>query len=226
MCALLVAARWDEYEGCSRPLHVWLVTHAALFAAQRLGHAASYAMVGRCGERALLAAEGVRLLGLLPAFAVWTLVGTAWAAEAGDCLPRPNQGAMLAVWLALSYLYVAVYGGVLLLRALLSDEDIEAGRGIATLVRIVSRRGLTDGQIAAELPSRPAGAGAGDCPVCIEPMLEGQPCRRMPHCVAPHQFHADCLAGWLRRKDDCPVCRSPLFKSAAAPGPAAAVAQH
>ncbi|CAL5094443.1 unnamed protein product [Urochloa decumbens] len=59
---------------------------------------------------------------------------------------------------------------------------------------------------------------ADECAVCIVDLRDGEPARRVPRCG--HQFHADCVATWLRLHATCPLCRASVV--AAAPGPAAA----
>jgi len=66
--------------------------------------------------------------------------------------------------------------------------------------------GLSKQQIES-LPTRklPARITEYDCPVCMEPMLEGETVRTLP-CF--HQMHVECVDPWLRRKKVCPFCRA------------------
>ncbi|GJN22148.1 hypothetical protein PR202_gb09689 [Eleusine coracana subsp. coracana] len=61
-----------------------------------------------------------------------------------------------------------------------------------------------------ELPchehERKAGAGAGDCAVCLEAFQVGDRCRVLPSCE--HGFHAQCVDSWLRKSRVCPICRA------------------
>ncbi|CAL4907677.1 unnamed protein product [Urochloa decumbens] len=59
---------------------------------------------------------------------------------------------------------------------------------------------------------------AGECAVYIVDLRDGEPARCVPRCG--HQFHADCVATWLRLHATCPLCRASVV--AATPGPAAA----
>ncbi len=47
----------------------------------------------------------------------------------------------------------------------------------------------------------------GVCAICLERFhhgdLVGHSCN--PQCQ--HEFHRDCIAGWLRIRDECPCCR-------------------
>ena len=44
------------------------------------------------------------------------------------------------------------------------------------------------------------------CAVCLEQFVEQQSIRTLPGC--DHTFHAECIGLWLKKKGDCPVCRS------------------
>ncbi|CAL4900260.1 unnamed protein product [Urochloa decumbens] len=61
---------------------------------------------------------------------------------------------------------------------------------------------------------------ADECAVCIVDLRDGEPARRVPRCG--HQFHADCVATWLRLHATCPLCRA----SVVAVAPAAAIADE
>jgi len=45
------------------------------------------------------------------------------------------------------------------------------------------------------------------CLVCMEDLVEGEPCAKLP---CGHFFHRECVVGWLRRHCTCPVCRLEL----------------
>jgi hypothetical protein len=45
----------------------------------------------------------------------------------------------------------------------------------------------------------------GDCPICIEPQLEGELIVE-PDCK--HIFHDHCLSEWMKTKQTCPLCRA------------------
>lgn len=44
-----------------------------------------------------------------------------------------------------------------------------------------------------------------DCPVCLHPMYRG-----IETLGCNHKFHAGCIAFWLIRSLNCPVCRTPV----------------
>eukprot|EP00245_Coleochaete_scutata_P007310 TRINITY_DN22511_c0_g1_i1.p1 TRINITY_DN22511_c0_g1~~TRINITY_DN22511_c0_g1_i1.p1 ORF type:complete len:421 (-),score=93.27 TRINITY_DN22511_c0_g1_i1:465-1727(-) len=46
-------------------------------------------------------------------------------------------------------------------------------------------------------------ATAPRCPICMEDLAEGQVLQRMP---CRHCFHPDCLLGWLKDNNSCPLC--------------------
>ncbi|CAN6337896.1 unnamed protein product [Urochloa humidicola] len=80
-----------------------------------------------------------------------------------------------------------------------------------------------------------SGAGAGadegggkqqadECAVCIVELRDGEPARRVPRCG--HQFHADCVATWLRLHATCPLCRASVAAAAAPAAAGAAVAEE
>jgi len=45
------------------------------------------------------------------------------------------------------------------------------------------------------------------CAICLSELEEGQEVIEMP-CDKTHVFHGDCVVGWLRTSQNCPLCRS------------------
>jgi len=43
------------------------------------------------------------------------------------------------------------------------------------------------------------------CSICIETIQVKEWYKQLPECE--HYFHADCIDGWLRLRDSCPLCR-------------------
>lgn len=43
------------------------------------------------------------------------------------------------------------------------------------------------------------------CAICIENINVNEWYKQLPQCE--HYFHADCIDGWLRLRDSCPLCR-------------------
>lgn len=51
-----------------------------------------------------------------------------------------------------------------------------------------------------------------ECPICLEPMLEDQ--KLTTYCTpCNHTFHENCIKGWLKIKQNCPLCRREIPKS-------------
>ncbi|KAE8674935.1 Alpha/beta-Hydrolases superfamily protein [Hibiscus syriacus] len=48
----------------------------------------------------------------------------------------------------------------------------------------------------------------GACGICLEDMQKGEEVRAMAACG--HKFHYWCINMWAKRKQDCPLCRSPF----------------
>ena len=55
------------------------------------------------------------------------------------------------------------------------------------------------------------------CPICIDLFKKDDMCKKLPDCV--HVFHSVCIDGWLLRKRDCPICRTPVSLNIAARAP-------
>ncbi|KAL6850042.1 hypothetical protein ACP4OV_020669 [Aristida adscensionis] len=84
-----------------------------------------------------------------------------------------------------------------LLRSLaIADEDGGAAP---------SPRGL-DPAVLRALPVAAAGAGAGDCAVCLAELEPGDEARALPRCG--HRFHVECIDAWFRGNATCPLCRA------------------
>jgi hypothetical protein len=47
-----------------------------------------------------------------------------------------------------------------------------------------------------------------DCSICLEPIKEEQPKKKLDSCC--HEFHEDCLNPWLRTNATCPNCRESI----------------
>ncbi|GMJ07050.1 hypothetical protein HRI_004374200 [Hibiscus trionum] len=48
----------------------------------------------------------------------------------------------------------------------------------------------------------------GACGICLEDMEKGEEVRAMGACG--HKFHVYCIFRWVKRKQNCPLCRCPL----------------
>ncbi|KAI3990104.1 hypothetical protein MKX01_018765 [Papaver californicum] len=49
-----------------------------------------------------------------------------------------------------------------------------------------------------------------DCIVCLERLIKGESCRRLPRCK--HVFHVNCVDSWLIQVPSCPFCRQIVNK--------------
>ena len=54
-----------------------------------------------------------------------------------------------------------------------------------------------------------------DCPICIEAFYDS-PSEKLIYlpCNRKHVFHESCIVEWLRREQECPLCRSPINNAA------------
>ncbi|XP_037426499.1 RING-H2 finger protein ATL1-like [Triticum dicoccoides] len=77
--------------------------------------------------------------------------------------------------------------------------------------------GGVDPDVVAALPVvryRPAGK-ALECAVCLSEFEPGERLKMLPACS--HAFHIDCIDTWLHHNVSCPLCRTEVTGSAAAP---------
>jgi len=48
---------------------------------------------------------------------------------------------------------------------------------------------------------------SAECSICLDELVAGQPALRIP---CGHLYHEDCVKDWLRKSNECPVCRFEL----------------
>lgn len=48
---------------------------------------------------------------------------------------------------------------------------------------------------------------SNECSICLDELVIGQPALRIP---CGHLYHEDCVKDWLRKSNECPVCRYEL----------------
>jgi peroxin-10 len=50
-----------------------------------------------------------------------------------------------------------------------------------------------------------------DCAICMESFKDndGKLVAEL-NCNEKHIFHADCIAEWVEKKNECPLCRQPI----------------
>lgn len=72
-----------------------------------------------------------------------------------------------------------------------------------------SSRGGTNEDEEAPLPANePPDIEPEPCPICMEDMMRGELLCQSANEVCTHKFHYLCLARWLMRQSECPVCRA------------------
>ncbi|RUS79652.1 hypothetical protein EGW08_012575 [Elysia chlorotica] len=49
------------------------------------------------------------------------------------------------------------------------------------------------------------------CSVCLEDFSKGD---KIAICTCRHVFHSKCLTQWLQCRNNCPLCKAPVTKSA------------
>lgn len=54
---------------------------------------------------------------------------------------------------------------------------------------------------------------AKQCSICFEDYVENDEVVTLP-CDVRHMFHDSCISEWLKQKDTCPLCKSPVTKEA------------
>merc|ERR1719491_463581 len=48
---------------------------------------------------------------------------------------------------------------------------------------------------------------SNECSICLDELVIGQPALRIP---CGHLYHEECVKDWLRKSNECPVCRFEL----------------
>jgi len=232
---------WDGFASCRRPIHKWLLLSYGLVVMSRLVHVAGALMSQNDSEFMLNLRQkstAVRLLlsvmwlVILPAFTIWSMVGTLWVWDVMNhtpqCLPGGAHFWFLIVWQALSYLWIFVHCGLgivawYLERRLrraegdlrqLEDQDLLSRWGqVSRLQSYTSVPGLRDdegGLKASEIAELPGllvvDGPMEDCPICLTELCPGENARQLDGCG--HTFHRSCIDLWLFRRADCPLCKT------------------
>jgi len=186
----------------------------------RFSHLLSQCIADR--ERAQKVVEFVKIGILFSFFVSWTIVGTVWFLKARECFDQANQFYTLIFWLSVCYIWIALYLCLLVLQYVFQSDPQFNHIGVLgdgrrrllpqiLLARLTERTscGLPDNQIAAiPMSGTPPEAVGEPCAICIEQFQKDDICKHLPSCI--HFFHAQCVDSWLRRKSDCPVCRTPV----------------
>ncbi|KAL5206291.1 hypothetical protein ABZP36_034500 [Zizania latifolia] len=56
-----------------------------------------------------------------------------------------------------------------------------------------------------------------ECSICLGVLEDGQRCCTLPACR--HEFHRECIYGWLANHNTCPLCRHKAVPAADGAGP-------
>lgn len=239
---------WDGFDSCKRPIHKWLLLSYGLVVLSRVVHVAG-ALASQNESEFMLnlrqKSTVVRLLlslmwlVILPAFTIWSMVGTAWVWEVmkhtPECLPGGAHFWFLIVWQGLSYFWIIVHCGLgvvawYLERRLrraegdlrqLEDQDLLSRWGqVSRLQSYASVPGLPGsegGLQAAEISALPGlmvvETPMEDCPICLTELCAGENARQLSVCG--HTFHRSCIDLWLYRRADCPLCKAEVKTSPA-----------
>uniref|UniRef100_A0A7S1F730 RING-type domain-containing protein n=1 Tax=Noctiluca scintillans TaxID=2966 RepID=A0A7S1F730_NOCSC len=89
--------------------------------------------------------------------------------------------------------------------ASLDDSLVRSVQRVLQLGAVLSGQRLSDEEIAALPKVRFDGAEEQNCAICLEAYRRGD---LLTTLRCSHFFHVDCLAGWLQRSSQCPLCRS------------------
>lgn len=57
---------------------------------------------------------------------------------------------------------------------------------------------------------------ARDCAICLDYFQEGENCSSLPVCK--HLFHTKCVDRWIRKRPNCPICRTGADLDSGLPG--------
>lgn len=117
-----IVRKWNAFNQCSKPLHVWLLVSYAAMLAFRATHHLLQCSVDDSSEFALpyLRQRGaswfltrVTWFALLPCFAAWTVLGTRWSLHILDatptCLPVGTHSWFICFWQILCYIWIVIY---------------------------------------------------------------------------------------------------------------------
>lgn len=115
----------DQFSGCSRPVHVWLIVSYAMVIVSRMTYAAGMqpsASAGRSGSFLLdLRHRDTKLQSLvsmfwviiMPSFVAWTVLGTFWCMDVWmntpGCLVEGAHFYFLIIWQVLSFIWISVH---------------------------------------------------------------------------------------------------------------------
>lgn len=211
---IIVIMRWGDFNTCKKPIQVFLLVDYLLMMASRLIYFA--AMHYAESERHSLFIQKIKRT-MVTFFVVWTLVGTNWFVQSVECVEHTNQYWTFVIWIALSYLWMCVCGGICVSeRRARQRREIE-GEMFRFPFRAEPNRapkppGLTQEQLH-HLPTLLVDYPRAQelmrqnllCSICLESFVPSETTKGLPNCG--HFFHEVCIDEWLVRRNNCPLCR-------------------
>lgn len=126
LCADIVY-EWKAFAGCSQPVNLWLLGSYLLVVVSRCIYVVGSLkqpnvypedFLLNLRQRSSLLRYLVKFtwLALMPAFSLWTFIGTAWLHDVRNstptCLPSGSHLWFLVVWQVLSYLWILIHGSL------------------------------------------------------------------------------------------------------------------
>jgi len=251
----------EEWSLCQRPVRLWLmVSHIIAISLRAPQHVRRLSVfqggptdVEAEGSPLWKAASSWALVfvwcGLLPFHCIWTILGSVWLSGTfrndAECLPASFGGTGFALlWQALSYAWVAIYAGSLIvawqLRKRLQqanqdlseivDADVQlrwGDRGLGSeaapmtgIAGLMELAQASEGLTPTEIRSLPLLQGAAldepECSICLSQVEENDEVRKLPICG--HTFHRACIDLWLLRQNACPLCKGHALNCKSHPG--------
>mmetsp|Transcript_11623 Transcript_11623/g.19065 ORF Transcript_11623/g.19065 Transcript_11623/m.19065 type:complete len:281 (-) Transcript_11623:269-1111(-) len=239
---------WHDFDHCQWPVNRWLLASYIFILAFRFIHILGTEHAAASSGDFLLNLRhkktvpkllmSVTWLLLLPAFTVWTTIGSYWlyaSKRASDkCLPVGVPLYFIITWQALSYTWVLIYtslGGIAWvlerrlrrtegsLRAVEDAETFARWGQVSQLLGYTvlannSFEGLDPKQIK-KLPEVRASeidlSEECECSICLTEIHPDDAVRQLSGCK--HTFHRSCIDLWLLRRADCPLCKRSVFNS-------------
>lgn len=236
---------WQDFNTCLYPVHKWLLISYGFIITFRLAYIVGTLLgAAEAGDFLLDLRQKNTLPKLLlsftwlialPLFTIWTAVGTYWLWEVRrvtpQCLPVGVHLWFIIVWQVLSYVWIAIHGGLgavawVLERRLrrrewdlrqLEDDDVLSRWGqvsqIGDYTSLSAQHtvGLSPADInkiagRTSVVTEAEAAEDRECPICLNDLNSGDKVRHLASCG--HTFHRSCIDLWLLRRADCPLCKS------------------
>lgn len=195
---------WEAFQGCVKPVHVWLLVSYALVLLSRLTYmvgslvstqAEDFLLNVRQKSRVTRLMFSLTWLVIVPLSTVWTVIGSRWIYEvltrSPQCLPDGMHLWLFGIWQAVSYAWILIYCGLgglamLLERRLRKAEGDLRSLEDADVVSRWGRVGSLEGY--ASMPATLAGTGLS--PAAIQALPGVRTCAEEDGCL----------------HEDCPIC--------------------